>query len=955
MAINPPTPDKLVDGKTYGFFNLTRMDTYVGRTSWDGALYFNNANASNYVKLTAEDKGNGNWAFAYTEQAADETSVTTYMAVPAGTGNVNLKAEEPVLWNVTPGKYENYIMLMAGAGNNIGTTALPYHMHLNGGNEYIVVSFDGDSWYPDFYGGVLRDADGFEVYDDAVRYIMADSSSCNWAFVEVGNVENFMMKAQAYSMINNFEAQYCSEEKMGDDAAIFAKTLEAVTSLYEREDYCEYDFEDIKALINAKVTLFTNIQSAIAANEKGDAVLAAAISNAEQAFASTDDAAALTAAIEALAAALKNYQEAGGDITALIVNNSFEDLSVQGGSQTSGVAPAPAGWNVFVNGKQVNTIEDVQAAGISAWHGVNNDCDGQDGLYAFGIWTSSVPQYEISQKIEGLENGSYVVSALLMAGANGNGSRMTTQRIFANLNSQYFGLEEDYDQSLLNKGEVYTFAGNDQNFVTDRQLFPMEMRAYVYDGTITLGLRTDGNYRASLRSGGNGAGGDGWFKVDNFRLMKVENDPADAYNIFAHFFNTIDSYYEDGYFMSADLTAELETLVGKYGDLNAQSAESDLIAGILDCKDKVDVMTANIDAYTKLANAITNAWNNLEAYQDYPGVGDFADIISEVEEAYYEGTYSTDEALAAIKVLEDALQACIESLVVEPGKEITNWIKNPSFEDYSSQGNDDNSGGIAAPPTGWKLNLNNVAVTTAAEVGTQVQGWCAINHGDGIEVEDAEGNVWYNQYTDGEHLWGIWSGAVPSVELYQELNLPAGTYELSADIVVQNDWAGYNLATQRLFGGSYVTMFGDESYYETYLPEDAQHAKEIDNDPAYAECQYKRLSYAGNYKYENYGVSSIPYTTKVVFGTEGTEPVKIGFRTDRTDLTTGELSGQASMGWFKLDNFRLTCINLEVPDAISEVPAAAKNADKTYSVTGVAVGNDYKGIVIRNGKKFVVK
>ena len=138
-----------------------------------------------------------------------------------------------------------------------------------------------------------------------------------------------------------------------------------------------------------------------------------------------------------------------------------------------------------------------------------------------GIWNSGIPTVEISQTIEGLENGTYTVSAGLMVGANGNGSRRTTQRIFGNLNSAYFGNDFEYDHSLLDASEVYSFAGLTEP-VTDQELQPISVRAYVYDGTLTFGFRTDGNIAAALRDASNSAGGDGWFKIDNFRLFLLE-------------------------------------------------------------------------------------------------------------------------------------------------------------------------------------------------------------------------------------------------------------------------------------------------------------------------------------------------------------------------------------------------------------------------------------------------
>ena len=955
-AINPPVGElELRDGATYMFQNVHKRSSWLGHTSWDGALYYNNASAESHVLLTAVKNDDGTWSF--TEYVDEET--VKYLVVPAGTGNLNTKllAECPnseVAPRFVVTNKGGLFRFVLGEGNN--DLAQGYNIHMNSGNEYVVASYDGDSWYPDIYGGTLKDEDGNDVFDNESRYIMADSTTCDWNLVLEENTSDYMGQAEGYAIISQFETDYILNENiLEEDKAGFKLTYDAAAAIYEDPDYFyELDNPTISEMISAKVNLYALIQKCIAENVDDDAVLAAAIDKAYIIFNGNTEPASLTSAYETLENALKQYKEGSGDLTALIVNNSFEDLSSQDGQQTTGVQGAPTGWNVYINGNQVVTAAEVKGAGIANWHGINNDAEGElDGNYAFGIWTSGVPTYEVSQTISGLENGTYLVQASLMAGANGSGSRMTTQRIFANLNSTYFGQEEDYDQDQLDKSEVYEFQGNDQTYVTDRYLFPMEVKAYVYDGTLTLGVRTDGNVKATWRTTTNSAGGDGWFKVDNFRMQYNGYVAEDAYNIFQHFAQSLDELYQNTESMSAELKETLEEKIGEYRDITEDSPQETINPAILEARELISEVSANAKAYQQLSDAIAQAWVDLETYQDYPGAPEYGDVISEIEGYYYDGEYTTEGCADAIQALAEALQTCIESNVVEPGKDVTNWIKNPSFEDLTSQ-NGSVSDGVAAPPKGWNIIINGDACTTQAEMASHTSGWCAINHGDNITEEDEEGNTWYNQYTDGECLWGLWSGSVPQIEIYQELNLPAGTYELKADIVVQNDWAGFNLATQRLFAGDYVAMYGDEDRYLLYLPEDAIYAGKLDEWAPDADL--KHLNYAGNYKDTSYGYSSIPYTTSLVFGTEGTEPVRIGFRSDRTDLATGELSTQASMGWFKLDNFRLTCINLEVPTAIQSVEnEKAQVSEINYNLAGQQVNGSYKGIVIKNGKKTLVK
>lgn len=953
-AIVPPTGDKLVDGATYLLQNVNNRSLWLGHTSWDGALCYEFGTADKFVTFKAVKQESGDWAFIEQNVEGDPK----YMVLP---NSVNLfcktlaelnqeRIPEFKVVQVAEGTYR----IIASIGN--WSDAVGFNVLMNAGNTYPICTFPGNSVYEnaDIYHGFLTDPDtGARLMDDEGNYFLADSTTCDWNFVNVENYKDYMGKASAYTTILNFERDFVNNGNIDEEYhAGFAGTLDAIVAIYESEEY-DYSLDNttILSLVNTKVTLYNTILDAIKSNTDGDAVLSAATETARKAFSEVSDLAGTESALKALAAALKNYKEGTGDLTALIQNPSFEDLSSQGGVQTSGTEGAPTGWNVYINGTQVVTADEVKSQGINAWHGINNDAEGEamDGSYAFGIWNGSIPKYELSQKIEGLENGTYIVTAGLMAGANGT-SRMTTQRLFANLNSTYFGNEEDYNPELLDKSEVYGFQGNDQNFSTDRYLFPMQVLGYVYDGTLTLGIRTDGNCKATWRDSNNGAGGDGWFKVDNFHLQYLGYIPEDALDIFNHFLANLTEVYEGAEFMNADLKEKLDARLEEYAGFSTDTDIETINKAIFQVRELVTEVSANIDAYTALGEAIMNAWATLDEFQEYPGAPEYGDVISEVESDYIDGVLTTEGCKEALARLEEAKQACIDSNVVEPGMDITNRLKNPSFEDYSSQGSNDNSGGVEAPPTGWNLTLNGVQCLTQADVLAHIGNWCAINRGDAIDEFDEEGNEWFHQYTDGEHLWGIWSSAVPVVELSQMVSLPAGTYKLSADIVVQNDWAGFNLSTQRLFADDFVTMYGNEDYYATYLPEDAQAAKQYDEWKGEQEVKY--LTFAANYKDVNYGYSSIPYTTSVIFGTEGNEPVKIGFRTDRIDPATGENREQASFGWFKIDNFRLECISLEVPTAIETISNAQPvNGDQLFNLAGQRVSDDFRGIVISNGHK----
>lgn len=978
QGLTPPQSDKLVDGKTYTLFNYCTLSGYLGRTSWDGALINWGANADNYLTFTAQTNEGGSWSFyrdvestVETEgedgETVTETVVTrNYMNVPNGTGNLNINATEQTEWLVGDGLIDGYYTLVVSEGNN--PEAQGYNAHLNAGGAYIVASYVGDGWYPDFYGGVLTDENGERVVkyivgpggEEDEQYIMADSVSCNWAFIETTHVQAFMTQAQGYKVLKDFADKYLADESYADYAQGFQTTLDAGVALYNGAEFFDEDIETINEMISAKVALYEAIERA-ALVEESDAALDAAVQNALKAFntiSATDDVANAT---ETLNQALTNFELGMGDITSLGQNMSFEDLSSQGGNTTTGVQGAPTGWNVYIDGKQVVTADEVRSAGIANWHGINADSNGEgkDGNYAFGIWTSGIPQYEISQTIEGLDNGTYTITAGLMVGANGNGSRRTTQRIFGNLNSTYFASEEDYDLNLLAQDEVYSFQGNVEP-VTDTEILPISVKAYVYDGTLTFGLRTDGNVAAALRSSSNPAGGDGWFKLDNFRIVGEGYNVDDALEINDFFLANLQTLLDDyDTKLYPAVRKAAEAALEASQNVNADSEKEGINNAILGIKDVMNDAFTSAAKYAELREAIDLANENLEIYSAKLGADLYGDVIMDIDDAWNDAVYTSDEEIdAAIQKLADALQECIESDEVEEGMDLTEYIRNNSFEDWTTTQGNDTSGGVENAPNGWTLVINGVEVKTASEIRAQgVSAWCAINRGDGIDVE-FEGEYYEHQYTDGEHLWGIWNDNIPEVEIYQELHLPAGVYQLTADVVVQHDWSGNCITTQRLFGNQSVQMWARELDYGENFTQDMLDAQVLEEYNTNDAVTY--FSYAGYDNDASYDYTSLARPMAVTFRVDEDGVAKVGFRTNNVDAA-GNAHPHAGAGWFKLDNFHLTCISLgavdapELPDAIQNIEKGETAADAIYDLAGRRVVAPAKGVYIQNGQKVLVK
>lgn len=941
---NYPTQTPIEGGK-YIICNLAVPTGYMSRTSWDGAYYFLGKDDSNYANyaLTAHQDEAGNWYFVTSENVVqydegEEEVEYTYVAIPSGTDNLRGGLNdiyEPGYFALLPGMQKGFYYIEPLEGNN--PWCQNKYLHLNAGGQYFVVNEpnDGGQWYPDFYGGIKYEEDGItpiEVEDEEsglLLNVMADSTSMNWAFVLVEDVPQFVMLGNAYALVNSYEKNYCSIEGYADG---FKASLEASMTLYKSADFNEETLAQLKAQLTAKVDLYTQI---LKAEELDAEKLAKAIAEAKTAFKNLTATDEVVAANEKLTKACNDYSMGLGDITSMGQNMSFEDLSSQNGNQTSGCMPGPKGWNVYVNG---NKLEEGSTAGLSNWHGINDDCTGyKDGNYGFGIWMPTIPNYEISQTISGLDNGTYTITAGLMVDR-----RRTTQRIFGNLNSTLFSYEENYEEGIL-PAEYKTYAGltevND-----DRTLQEITVRAYVYDGTLTFGVKTDNNIAAALRTGGEQ--GDGWFKVDNFTISKDGYIESDAQALYDYLSNTLEDMANEP--MDATYREKCEV---SYSDLNE---------GIAAFAQLLPEVQAQVAAYKPLGDALALAIDRLALCEEtgYSGVDDYSTVIDEVTVKYEDGEYTAEEISEALSLLEEAYQTCLRSGVDE-GADLSDLIRNRSFEDQSNQGNN-NSDGVANPPYGWDLYINGVKCETADDVRAQgVTGWCAINSGDNINVEE-NGNIYNHQYTDGTHVWGIWNSSIPQIELSQKLTgLKPGTYVLTADMMVRNtDWTGINLTTQRLFANDVICLYGGENeYWPEYLQgttsDDIYQAwnltynegKLLDEDE-----EYYYINYAEHDAYFN---DLLLRTLVLHFGVDESGEATIGFRTDNLDATTGEPRSEGAAGWFKLDNFTLYYESSKIPTNIKGVEGTAIQRNAIYDLSGRQVEKMTKGIYIQNGKKVI--
>jgi len=203
------------------------------------------------------------------------------------------------------------------------------------------------------------------------------------------------------------------------------------------------------------------------------------------------------------------------DYTNLIVNSSFE-------FQTEGVTnPAGTSWKPRLQDPVTvfyGWTVDFSNLGTSNSQGINQDASNKDQVNACWINGNALlpEQFEFHQTVEGLSAGTYKVQCRLAVDYT---NKMTTQRLFANENVQYYGKSTDY-VSNLTTGETNSFAEYSPSV---NALKEMVVYTTIAAGQpLKIGIRTGGKLSNGSFADGSFVPMAGWFKVDYFRLTKIE-------------------------------------------------------------------------------------------------------------------------------------------------------------------------------------------------------------------------------------------------------------------------------------------------------------------------------------------------------------------------------------------------------------------------------------------------
>lgn len=650
---------------------------------------------------------------------------------------------------------------------------------------------------------------------------------------------------------------------------------------------------DAQANYIAKWGLYNEINTATEKNTTSDPTLTAAIATATTVYnnaqATTED---LTTAIANLKTAVAVYEQSKGDITNKLVNPSFEDLSSQNNATTTSVANPPTGWNIIVNGTACATADEIKAAGLTGWCGVNADIDAtKDGSYGFGIWNQNIPEFEISQTITGLDRGTYTVSCGLMGSSNSSGSRLTTQRVFANNNSTYFGHPTDYSASNLASDEISTYGEYDETMNDQGPLQTCSTKVYVYDGTLKVGIRTNGVSSDGSQNGG----GRGWFKADNFKVVNNGYSASDAMNTLKSYIS-IGETLVDGY-MEEKLCDNFLNLISDATDYTKSSTTTPegIDNMIIKLTSNISVVKKTVSAYKDFSVALQDANNNLTTYNSLSGIFTYSDLYGQWSDAYDSRSVNADSIAKILTQMSDAL-AELKRSGVKANTDITNLITNPSFETGNYNG--------------WTLSSKSLT-------------WCGVN----TDGDAATKN--------GSYIFGIWNNPIPNFELSQTISgLQGGYYKVTCGLMGSANGGGSRMTTQRLFINNNVQYFGSETDYN---------AAALDSlFPA------EKRTFAGHVEgtTDACTLEAMEATTAINTG----DALKIGIRTsgDLTAVNNRAANGAGGDGWFKCDNFTLTCIALQEGAGINGTEGTIKSVAKTqiYDLNGIQRSTLRKGINI---------
>lgn len=324
---------------------------------------------------------------------------------------------------------------------------------------------------------------GINLKEMQLKFVVTETSDITIGIKSSNKLKNGSSATNnaGWFKVDHFRLERLTDYSVQSPVARLQELIEEAQALYSSTSEGAYDGmypADSRAAFDAA------IQAAIAVKNNTNATFEEQI-----------------AAIAALETAISEYKKTVIRSTSYIVNNDFEDtrgLTLDGTVTYRG---DPYGWT------------RVGSLGGKSW-GVNNDGGNFHGERLCWYFATPMPDdFSLYQDISDIPAGKYTVKCRLVVGQTG---WLTTQRLFANNNVQYFGKEEDYGVNLT-AGENNSFAGWTPNGSFSLREMKVDVDVAANE-TLRLGIKTSNQFKDGSRATNEA----GTFKVDYFRLELKE-------------------------------------------------------------------------------------------------------------------------------------------------------------------------------------------------------------------------------------------------------------------------------------------------------------------------------------------------------------------------------------------------------------------------------------------------
>lgn len=615
----------------------------------------------------------------------------------------------------------------------------------------------------------------------------------------------------------------------------------------------------------------------------------------------------------------------GEDVTAYITNPSFADES--------------KGWTIVLE---------------------NED---RPVKFSQGLMELDATACDVSQTLLGMPNGVYEMTVQAYqrtdwwmekvdtAWYNGKGDSLRALvHSYAYLNDNEVRVKHAFDDAIDNPDFPYdgtpgsyfdspNFPGIRTNSLTkammpeapigakvyfDKGYYTNTVRAFVIDGTLTFGIRNHGD-QGSRRG-----------MVDNFQIKYVGKDLNLALELLQERLDSVEKYLDKK--MVGTIKTRINDAYNEGTALIGQGENADFDAVIEVVNALVvaaDGAEESIEAFELLKHANEVVATDL-AYEGVAATesGQSLQVEYDTYNAAYQSesedltTEKINEVVADYKQL--AMAAKIEK-GIKDGDDLTYILSNPSYEDQFGLGESVN--GVYNAPWGWTFCIDSVVCTKAEDMNA-----AGLNN-----FTSPDQNV---LCTDGEWGYCMQTGNFPDVYMYQVVKgLPAGTYQVTVDMVVPNDNEDYRLAGQRLYANNIAQYYGwDYEYNEDMLNE--LHPEEL----------FRTFGGFDEVDTQNNGDNGdkgpLNRLEVKVYIEEG-DSLVLGVRTDghweATWKRASAPEGFNNCGWCKFDNVRFSCVALG-KDVSSVEDAVAKDQQvvdrQYYTVDGIRTDGLKKGVNI---------